>query len=75
VREVLLPVFGAAVVGNNGGDAATARDDNERACCSSSSVRAVRAVRADAHVHPITAAPATSACANHSAIKQRRQLQ
>ena len=72
MREVLLPIFGAAVVGNNGGDAATARDDNERACCFSSSVRAIRA---DAHVHPITAAPATSACANYSAIKQRRQLQ
>ena len=69
---MLLPVFGAAVVGNHGRDAATARYDNERACCFSSSVRAIRA---DAHVHPITAAPATSACANHSAIKQRRQLQ
>jgi hypothetical protein len=69
---VLLPIFGAAVVGNHGRDAATARDDNERACCSSPPVRATRA---DAHVHPITAAPATSACANHSAIKQRRQLQ
>jgi len=69
---VLLPIFGAAVVGNNGGDAATARDDNERACCFSSSVRAIRA---DAHVHPITAAPATSACANHSATEQRRQFE
>jgi len=73
---MLLSVYGASMVGDDGsGSAAVWRNTGTSSPCRSRSP-----VGTHAHVHSITAsasasASATSACANHSAIKQRRQLQ
>jgi hypothetical protein len=69
VRKMLLSVYGASLVGDDGSGSATVW----RNTGTSSPCRSRSSVGTYAHVHSATAAaPATSACANHSAIKQWR---
>jgi hypothetical protein len=64
---MLLSVYGASLVGDDGSGSATVwRNTGTSSPCHSRST-----VSTYAHVHSITA---TSAGADHSAIKQRRQL-
>jgi hypothetical protein len=69
---MLLSVYGASMVGDDGSGSATVWRNTR----TSSPCRSRSTVGTYAHVHSVTAAaPATSACTNHAAIKQRRQLQ
>lgn len=68
VREVLLSVYGAAVVGDDGSCAATTRNDNGHARSSRSSGRAV-----GPYAHHGTGATAATAGSN-ATIEQRQQL-
>jgi hypothetical protein len=70
---MLLSVYGASLVGDDGSGSATIwRNTGTSSPCRSRST-----VSTYAHVHSIitAATTATSAGADHSAIKQRRQLQ
>jgi hypothetical protein len=70
---MLLPLYGAAMVGDDGSGSATVW----RNTGASSPCRSRCSVSTHAHVHAVTAAPTTasSACANHSATEQRRQFE
>ncbi len=70
VREVLLSVYGAAVVGDDGSCAATTRNDNSHPCSSGPSGRAVGPYAH--HSTGSTAAPATPG--SNATIEQRQQL-
>jgi hypothetical protein len=71
VREMLLPVYGASLVGDDGSGGATVW----RNTGTSSPGRSRCSIGTHAHIHATAAASTTSACANHSATERRRQFE